>query len=470
MSQNKPQLKRSEVRWPDMDTMYTINPDGSRNFLHPADVKGRWQVRKDILWLVLILVYLGLPWLQVGGYPAVHFDIPGRAAYLFGHTFTNQDFYLSFFVFSGIGFAFFVVTSMFGRLWCGLACPQTVFLEGVFRKVERLIEGPRHKRIKLNQGPWTPGKILRKTLKHTAFVGISLFLAHAFVAYFIPAREFVGVVTSSPSEHWTAFLWVLFWTAMLYFDYSWFREQTCLIICPYGRLQSSLIDHDTVVVGYDKGRGEPRSKVNEDGGDCIDCHRCVQVCPTGVDIRNGLQMECVGCFNCIDACDDIMSRIGKPRGLIRYDSGRSLEGGSRKIVRGRVFLYAALGLLGLAVAGTALSKRSDFEAKALRTKGFPYQLEQDRIQNLLNLRIQNKLSEPRTYFVQADTTNVPDGVRLSFVIPQPKIRVEALEQAVTPVFVYTDRATYQETFGISFSVVDSVSGKAQQIKARFIGP
>ena len=291
--------RRTDRRRPDLDSVYTINPDGSRNFMHPADVHGKWQVVKNIVYTVLLVVYLIMPWIKIGGYPAVHFDVPGRTAHLFGTTFTNQDFHLMFFLLLGFGLSMFLITSLWGRVWCGFACPQTVFLEGVFRRIERWIEGPRIQRVRRNLGPLTGAKLWRKLLKHAVFLGLSYAFAHAFIAYFLPARELLEVIGSHPREHMGAFIWGIAWTAVLYFDYSWFREQTCLIICPYGRLQSTLIDYDTIVIGYDGQRGEPRHKGVDKGGDCIDCRRCIDVCPTGIDIRNGMQLECIACSNCI---------------------------------------------------------------------------------------------------------------------------------------------------------------------------
>jgi len=461
-------VRRAEVRWPDKDTMYTVNPDGSRNFLHPADVKGRWQVRKNLAWTVLIFVYVALPWIKIGGRPAVHIDLPGRNAFLFGQTFTNQDFYLVFFILSGIGFALFVATSLWGRVWCGFACPQTVFLEGVFRRIERWIEGKREVRIRRNLGPMTGDKLWRKVLKHAIFLGLAAAMAHAFTAYFIPAPELRRAVLQNPSEHWAAFLWTLAWTGVLYFDYSWFREQTCLIICPYGRLQSALQDADTVVVGYDTARGEPRSKLNDEGGDCIDCHRCVQVCPTGIDIRNGLQMECVGCANCIDACDDIMDRVKRPRGLIRYDSQRGFETGKRRsLFRPRAFVYAALGLVGLTVFTIAASGRDPFEVKVLRAKGLPFTLQGGVVQNLYDLRIQNKTPEDRTYRIQVAAESVPD---VEFILPEPTVRVAALGDEQVPVFARIPRDAFPGRFAVRFSIGDSAGGAIREADATFLGP
>ena len=460
--------RRRNIRTPDLDTVYSINEDGSRNFLHPADVSGRWQVLKNLVWLVLILVYVALPWLQIGGHPAVAIDLPGRHAYLFGMSFTNQDFYLMFFVITGIGFALFVVTALWGRIWCGYACPQTVFMEGVFRKIERWIEGPRLERIRRNAGPWTADKIRRKVLKHAVFLLGSAAIAHVFLSYFIPPRELIHAIAAGPATHPVAFGWTLFWTGVLYFDYSWFREQTCLIICPYGRLQSSLIDEDTIIIGYDERRGEPRHKGVDEGGDCVDCFRCVMVCPTGIDIRNGLQMECIGCANCIDACDAVMDRIGKPRGLVRYDSQRAFRGEPRRsLLRPRVFVYIFLGLLGLTVAGLAVHSREHFQANLLRARGLPYQVVGERLRNLYNVHLQNKSDSPDVFRITVDTGA---HAGLTAIIPQPVVRLPALADGQYPVFLEMDRADYHGPVKLWLTVTDSLHAESHRLEMTFRGP
>ena len=458
---------RRDKRRPDLDTVYTINADGSRNFLHPADVRGRWQVLKNLIFSILILIYVALPLLRIGGRSVIHFDLPGRNAYLFGLTFTNQDFYLMFFVVTGIGFGLFVVTALWGRIWCGFACPQTVFLEWLFRKIERWLEGPRIARIRRNLGPNTADKIARKLFKHVLFLSGSYAIAHIFFAYFIPMDELLDVIRQSPKEHMSAFGWSMFWTAVLYFNFAWFREQTCIVICPYGRLQSSLIDEDTIIIGYDELRGEPRHKGVEEGGDCIDCYRCVEVCPTGIDIRAGLQLECIGCSNCIDACDEIMNRIGKPKGLVRYDSQRSFEGQPRqRLLRPRVFIYLFLGLVGLVVALLAISSRESFHANALRSRGMPYSLENGRVRNLYTIHVQNKSDRASTYMIDLD--NAPEG--LEMIMPQPSMNLESLGDGQSPVFLYLDRSSYVEPFPLYLSVTDSLTGRSKVLEIMFRGP
>lgn len=462
-------MARPNRRLPDLDTVYTINTDGSRNFLHPADVKGRFQRRKNLVFTVLLLIYAIVPWIPVGGHPLVNINLPDRTAHLAGRTFTNQDFYLLFFLVSGLGFALFVVTSLWGRIWCGYACPHTVFLEGVYRKIERWIEGPRDIRIRRNLGPLTGDKAWRKTLKHGVFIALAFLNAHIFVAYFVPPRELMGWMGGSPAEHSATFVWVAVWTVLLYFNFAWFREQLCLIICPYGRAQSALVDADTMVIGYDEGRGEPRSRKNEDGGDCIDCFRCVAVCPTGIDIRNGLQMECVGCANCVDACDDIMDRIGRPRGLVRYDSKRGFDGEERRSVfRPRTAGYVVAALVGLAVFGFTLSGRSTIAVHVLRARGLPYDLTETEIRNVANLRIQNKGSRAAVYFLAAEADS--GAPRPEIILATPRMEIASLEGATTSVIVRVPRDAYSGAFPVQVSVRDSVSGASQDLTLTFLGP
>jgi len=461
--------RRPRVRLPDLETPFTINPDGSRNFLHPADVRGRWQARKNVVYTVLIAVYLALPWIPIGGHPAILVDIARRQAFLFGGTFTSEDFWLLFFVLSGAGFALIVLTSLWGRVWCGFACPQTVFLEGVFRRIERWLEGPREARIRRNAGPMTADTLWRKTAKQAIYVALCLLLAHAFIAYFVPVGDLLRWMRVSPGAHWTAFVWVAMMAGLLYFDFAWFREQVCLIVCPYGRFQSALIDDDTMVIGYDVHRGEPRSKANEEGGDCVDCRRCVVVCPTGIDIRNGLQMECVGCSNCVDACDEVMDRLGWERGLIRYDSTHGFAGARRRLLRPRVALYAVLGAIGLAVAVFSVASRAPFDVRVLRTRGMPYAIEGKSIRNLFNVRVENKRSEAHRFTLRA-LPPAAGAPAVQVVIAQPEITLDALSDATVPVFATAGLDAYADPFPIGFTVTDEGTGAVRAVELRFIGP
>ena len=454
-------------RQPDLDTLYSINSDGSRNVLQPADVRGVWHTRKNIVFAILIAIYVVVPFLRIGGFPALRFDIPNRTAYVFGHTYTREDFYLVFFLLTGFGFSLFAVTSLLGRLWCGYACPQTVFLEGVFRRVERWIEGGRNDRMKRNKGPWTFDKLWRKVLKQVIYVGIVLLLTHVLLAYFLPVEELVPALMKGPEDHWLAFGWTMSLSAVLYFDFAWFREQFCVIMCPYGRLQSALIDDDTVIVGYDEKRGEPRGPKGKAEGDCIDCRSCVNVCPTGIDIRNGLQMECIGCTNCVDACDSIMEQVGKPKGLIRYDSLRGFQGARRRWLRPRVFLYAGLSLVGLAVFVVTASKRTSFEVTVLRARGLPYTLEGETIQNLFTIHLQNKSTVEQEFELVPAAGTAP-GVE--WKVGAAEVEVDALGEMKVPVFTFVPRAQYQGPIPLTLRVTEKKTQVTQDVELRFQGP
>ena len=390
------QKGRPVVRRPDVDTLFSVNPDGSRNAIHPADVAGRFQRRKRALWLLLVAIYLAVPWLKVGGHPALLIDIPHRHFYLFGQTFNAQDFWLAFFLVTGVGFALFMAAALFGRVWCGYACPQTVFLEGVFRRVERWIEGPPAAR-RGRDGAAPRREAVRRGVEVAAFLAISAVVA----------------------------------PGLLFVNFTWFREQLCIVVCPYGRLQGALYDQDTLLVGYDARRGEPRGPAGTDGaGACVDCYRCVSVCPTGIDIRNGPQLECVGCANCVDACDDVMAKLGREPGLVRHDSQRGFAGQGRRFVRGRVFLYAALLAVGVGALSLALTRRRPFEAMLLRGPGRPYVVESGRVHNTFDLQLINKRPGRREFAVAVA------GTAGETVVTTGPLELDALEVRKVPVHVF----------------------------------
>ncbi len=406
----------------------SIAADGRRQFVYPADVAGRFTTVRRVVFFVLIAFWVALPLVQLNGRPLVLLDVMKRQFFLFGATFNAQDAWLAFFLITGIGFGLALMTSLAGRVFCGFACPQTVFLEAVFRPIERLIEGPREKRMRRDKGPMTIDKLARKVAKHALFLLAAFMIAHIVLSFFVPVPQTLRMVTQSPAEHPEAFAWAASVTLVLYGNFAWFREQVCLVVCPYGRLQASLVDDDTLVVGYDEKRGEPRGKVGAAGsGDCVDCKRCVVVCPTGIDIRNGLQLDCVGCTACIDACDEVMVKLHRPKGLVRYDSKRSLAGGVRRILRPRLIVYAVLGLLGLTVATIAARSRTSFEANLTRATGAPFVVEQDTVRNSFLLHLVNKASSPADYEISVS------GVELAS--DAGPVHLEGLSDTKLPIVV-----------------------------------
>jgi cytochrome c oxidase accessory protein FixG len=409
-----------------------LRGDGKREFIVPADVHGRFSRLRSLIFALLLVIYAALPWIEVGGHPAVFLDVQHRVFYLFGASFNAQDTWLTFFLISGVGFLLIVLTALWGRVWCGYACPQTVFLEGIYRRVERLIEGPKNRRAAREKAGPSLALVSRKALKHAAFLAISLLVAHVFLSYFVSIPRLFEMMQQAPREHPEAFAWVFGISALVHFNYVWFREQTCLVICPYGRLQSVLTDADSIVIGYDERRGEPRGKAKSaQAGDCVDCGRCVAVCPTGIDIRNGLQLECIGCTACVDACDEIMDRLERPRGLIRYDSQNGLSGAPKRMLRPRLYLYAALGALGLIVASFALASRDPFEANLLRLPGAPFVLQSDgRVRNTLELHLVNKQAhEVRFQLIPAA------NAELEFAVSAPEITLGPMAERRVPLFV-----------------------------------
>ena len=451
---------------PNLERLYSINLDGSRNHLHPADVRGRFTRWRRATFILLLGIYLALPLVQVGGHPAVHLDIAARRFYLFGAVFNSQDTWMTLFVFAGVAFGLLFFTAWFGRVWCGWACPQTVFLEAIYRPIERLFEGPREKRIRLERAPWTLDKIARRAGKHLVYILLSLFIAHVTLSFFVSGHSLVQMMRHSPREHLSAFLWMAAIAGGFYFNFAWFREQLCIVICPYGRLQSALTDKDSLIIGYDTKRGEPRGKVGSPGkGDCVDCNRCVAVCPTGIDIRAGLQMECIACTRCIDACDEIMDRVHRPRGLIRYDSQNGLEGARKRTVRPRLFAYGALLATALVGLGVSAGTRQPFEANLIRMRGAPYVLDGETIRNSYELHVVNKNNVETRFHIAVQTP-----LRSQLVVPQNELQLGPLESARVPIFVTVERADFKLPFEVVVDVQETPGELHRQARARFLGP
>lgn len=380
------------------DTIGTVDEEGKRRWIYPKKPKGKFHNKRVVVSIILLTLLFSGPFLKYDGQPMFLFNILERKFILFGMTFWPQDFHL--FVLAMLSFMVFVVlfTVVFGRIWCGWACPQTIFMEMVFRKIEYWIEGDRYQQVKLDNSPWTAEKIRKKGLKWLIFYAISFLIANTLMAYLFGLDELSKVVTQSPLENWGKFSGVLIFSGIFYFIFAYFREQACIAVCPYGRLQGVMLGKDSIVVAYDWIRGEKRQRIKKnearEGGDCVDCKLCVQVCPTGIDIRDGTQMECVNCTACMDACDEVMDKVGFDRGLIRYDSYNGISSKTPFKFTARIVAYSVVLLGLLSVFGFLLASRSNVETTILRTPGVMFQkTEAGMISNLYNIQVVNKTGQ-----------------------------------------------------------------------------
>ncbi|MBI2529080.1 MAG: 4Fe-4S binding protein [Candidatus Rokubacteria bacterium] len=493
----------------------TLNQDGTRRWLRPKLSRGRFLRRRRVVAWVLVALFTLIPYLRMGGKPLILLDVTRRQFTLFGTTFLPTDTALLMLLLVGLFLTIFWLTAVYGRVWCGWACPQTVYMEFLYRPVERLIEGGARAQSGLDGRPWSP----RRLLKHAVFLGLSMFLAHTFLAYFVGVEELRQWVTRSPLEHPAAFLVMATTTALMFVDFGWFREQVCIVACPYGRLQSVLLDRRSLIVGYDQGRGEPRATyrqrrtspaesaetragdspgarvvvagdspgarvmvagdspgarvvVTGDSpgarvwGDCIDCGACVVTCPTGIDIRQGLQMECIHCTQCMDACDAIMARIGRPRGLIRYSSKDELAGAPRRLLRPRIVVYPALVLLVWGVLGVALAERAPAEVTVLRGLGSPFTvLPSGEVSNQLRVKIVNLRSADRDFRIELTGAN---SIRL--VAPENPLRVAGGQAATATVFLLAPRGAFAHGRRDVRLRVEDGAGFGTEVEYRLIGP
>jgi len=360
-----------------LDRLASTDEQGHRVFFYPADVQGPYKVWRNRVHALLMIVFLVLPWIQIKGHQALLLDVTQRRFAIFGLTFWAHDAPMLIFVFGSVLLGISLITALWGRLWCGWGCPETVFVESVYRRVERWIEGNAVQRKRLAAAPWSPRKFGLWVTKWSAFLLITLVLTHSFLAYFVGTEKLADMVSHNPAENPGTFILMAAMTGILLFSFGWFREQFCIILCPYGRFQSILMDEDSITVAYDEVRGEPRrgpEVPKAEQGDCISCYRCVDVCPTGIDIRRGSQMECIGCTACIDACDEVMLNVHKPTGLIRYTSYNALNKGQKtRFVRPRVVILS-LALLGV-MSGLiyVLLTRPPIKATVFNAKTTPYQ-------------------------------------------------------------------------------------------------
>ncbi len=390
------------------DRLGTTDTKGRRLWIYPHKPKGAiYNARTVVSWLQMTM-FFGLPWLTMEGKQAFQIDFVHQYLYFFGHIFWPQD--LQFLVLMAIAFflSIIFVTSVWSRVFCGWLCPQTVFMEMVFRKIEYLIDGPASAQRKLREGPWTVVKIFKCTLKQSLFLGISLAIAATFLMYIIGTKEMLDALWFAPRTHANTLIFLLAMGVVVWGVFAWFREQACIIVCPYGRLQSVLQDAHSVTISYDSIRGEPRAKGlrrDSSAGDCIDCHLCVKVCPTGIDIRNGMQMECVNCGACIDACNSVMTKVSKPKGLIRYASETMIESRSAFVFTSRNVIYALL-LTGIcSIFSYKLYHRPVAHSIITRMPGSICQNTGDGYSNIYTYQMLNKTFSQHTLSLKLMTDN-----------------------------------------------------------------
>ena len=440
--------------------------------IYPREVSGTFNSLRMLAVYVLLGIYYLLPWINIGDRQALLFDLPARQFHIFGLTLWPQDFPLLalLLIFAAISLFFF--TALAGRLWCGFACPQTVWTE-VFIWMEQWTEGKRTARIRLDRGPWTAEKIARKTAKQILWISFAAFTGFTFVGYFTPIRELSGAVVQGALGPWETF-WILFYGFATYGNAGYLREQVCKYMCPYARFQSAMFDKDTLIISYDTSRGEPRgsrrrgSDYKASGlGDCVDCNKCVQVCPTGIDIRDGLQYECIACAACIDACNDVMTRLEYPRNLIRYTTEHMAKGGNRRILRARTVVYASILTILLAVLIGAMLLRTPLIVDVIRDRNTLFrEIGSDLIENSYTLKIINQGNDEKTFRIT--------------VSGLPNIRIEGTASTVSaqagqvlslPTRVQVPR---QDTAGISEITFTVESLDRDEIsvaeKSRFLGP
>jgi cytochrome c oxidase accessory protein FixG len=386
------------------DTIATVDKKGKRIWLFPKKPIGAFYNARTVLSWVYLAIFLIFPFLKYNGNPLFLFNVLERKFIFFGIFFSPQDFHL--FALVMLTFMVFIIlfTVVFGRLFCGWACPQTIFMEMYFRKIEYWIEGDGNQQKKLSQQPWTSEKIIKKTAKHFLFFLFSFLISNYFLAYIIGMDEVMRIISEPLSLHWAHLGGILLFSFIFYGVFAVLREQVCTSICPYGRLQGVLLVPESIVILYDFLRGEPRGKIstgkseNTTKGDCIDCNLCVAVCPTGIDIRNGTQLECVNCTACIDACDNVMEKIGRPKNLIRYDSILGVQEGKRKVFTPRVFAYSFVLLFLLSLDSYLLTHRTKLECIVLRSPGMLYQEPSPGvISNLYTYLLINKSDQPISF-------------------------------------------------------------------------
>ena len=451
------------------DSIATIDKEGKRAWIFPHKPKGKYYNLRSYFTYFYLVVFFGLPFIKVNGEPLFLLNILERKFILFGMIFWPQDFFIF-----GLGALIFIVfialfTVVFGRVFCGWACPQTIFMEMLFRKIEYWIDGDATYQKALKKSPWNKEKILKRSAKYILFFLLSFLIANTFLSYIIGIDELYKTASEPLSKHISDFTSLIIFTTVFFLVYSWFREQVCLIVCPYGRMQGVLLDRNSIIVAYDYIRGENRHKFKKNevrtGGDCIDCNACVNVCPTGIDIRNGTQLECVSCTACIDACDHMMESVHLPKGLIRYDSENGIKNNTRLTFTTRMKAYTAVLCVLISLEVFLLATRSDYDATILRAKGMLYQEQpNNQVSNLYNIDLINKTRDSLPVILKVE--NMPAEIKL--VGKDLMVKKEGVTKG--EFFIYLNKKDLHNRKTKLEIGIYSNNKKIKTIKTSFLGP
>jgi cytochrome c oxidase accessory protein FixG len=456
---------------PEEDMLYSLSADGKRKFMHPIVRTGRfWRIRR-VMAYALYALFFALPLIRVGGYPALQFDLAARQTHVFGGTFYPTDSLILVSFGFGIIVTVFFVGSTFGRMWCGFMCPQTVWLEFMFRPIEAFLEGGPGNQRKLNLAPWTARKVAIKAAKWAVWAVVALLMASTFVAYYVGWGPLLRGLATNPAAMSGVLSVILCVTGAIVFDFGWFRDQMCTIACPYGRLQNVLADKDTILVAYDQKRGDPKVRLKDRvagvlAGDCIACRACVNSCPTGTDIRRGLQPECIGTAQCIDACEEVMIGQGKPIGLINYTSEREQTGGARRLWRARNIAYVGLMTAAWCTFLALLLTRGDALVEVLRGGREPYRLlTTGEVANQQRVRITNQRPEAQRF-----TIEVLSPASAKLVVSESPMALEANQVATFNAVVTVPRGSFDDGQAPIRYLVRSDRGFRKEVDFILLGP
>lgn len=451
------------------DTISLVSNEGKRLWVYPKKPKGKFYNARTLVSIFLILFLTATPFIKLHNHPLLLFNVVERKFILFGLSFGPHDFFLFLLMMIAIVVFIILFTVIFGRVFCGWVCPQTVLMEMVFRKIEYWIEGDALRQRLLYSSPWNGKKILKKFSKYVIFFVISFIISNLLLSFIIGIDELWNIIKDNPSNHVAGLTSMIAFTTLFYWIFAWFREQACIMVCPYGRLQGVLLDQNSVVIAYDYVRGEPRGKLKKNEkqsiGDCVDCAQCVEVCPTGIDIRNGTQLECVNCTACIDACDIVMDKIKKPRGLIRFASSNNIKNKTKFKFTPRIFGYSSILFLLVGVLIILMMNRKDIDVNILRTPGLLFQEQQgDSVSNLYNIEVVNKTFDKTSIDLKLENK---EG-EIKIIGNELNLDPDAIVNA--KFFVYLSKNKLEKTNTPLTIGVYSNNKKINEINTSFLGP